>query len=281
MANPAGFDAEMSFMSSDGSGGGEGPDHAASRAPPLPPAPSLPAPGAAVASRAPYANGFGAPLELNGCVSDVRVLCSATLAACPDDQQPFSRTSMSISSPCRHGMRTCCRRCSDRCLHKCVRPVLDHLRCWSTPMLPQQLQVVTLRVRAFRYPHVNGRLAPASPPRLQASPAKRQLTRIRCVCGVTADRGRMIQCQVRVLTTVAALHQRRSLYKAGCPHAPFSVVLSNGFSAHSCIAPPTMSLLALWFKKQYRWFSAYVVRGAACSGRGLDEEHAALPPLSQ
>ena len=62
--------------------------------------------------------------------------------------------------------------------------------------MPQPTQVLMQRERAGRYPHVNGRLAPASPPRLQASPAKRQLTRIRCVCGVTADRGRMIQCQV-------------------------------------------------------------------------------------
>ena len=44
---------------------------------------------------------------------------------------------------------------------------------------------------------MNGRLAPALPARPVASPAKRQLTRIRCVCGVTADRGRMIQCQAR------------------------------------------------------------------------------------
>ena len=51
--------------------------------------------------------------------------------------------------------------------------------------------------RARSYPHVNGRLAPAAPLHVAVSLTKQQLTRIRCVCGASVDRGRMIQCQAR------------------------------------------------------------------------------------
>ena len=57
-----------------------------------------------------------------------------------------------------------------------------------------------------RAPATNGRLAPGA--LLQRSgmpviPGPRPSTRIRCVCGMAADRGRMIQCQVGVLSLLS------------------------------------------------------------------------------
>ena len=94
-------------------------------------------------------------------------------------------------------------------------------------------KLMTSHARVCRYPHVNGRLAPASPPQLQASPTKRQLTRIRCVCGVTADRGRMIQCQVPFLLPLHGFARYCSHLRTDAQASSSDVMLSLNASART------------------------------------------------
>jgi hypothetical protein len=65
--------------------------------------------------------------------------------------------------------------------------------------------------RPRSHPHVNGRLATAAAPHAVESRTKQQLTRIRCVCGASVDRGRMIQCQARTQRSPRSPSRRAQL----------------------------------------------------------------------